>query len=65
MTFDDPLVRIISTKDLGVVFEYTLCFIKHIDEMIESSFKLLGFIKRKLWKIQKYRGLENTIIGYC
>lgn len=66
------LQRINSIRDLGVLFDSKLSFEKHIDNIVLSSCKMLGFISRslnKFKKIETYQTLYNSyvrsILEYC
>lgn len=52
------LERVTSVKDLGVIFDSSLSFIPHLDSIVSSSLKILGFIKRNT---EDFRDI-NTIV---
>lgn len=52
------LTRCSSHKDLGVVFDCKLSFGLHIEQIISSSTRLMGFILRTCRVFQGIRGIE-------
>ena len=62
VTFDytlyESLTRTTETKDLGVTLNYKLNYNKHIADIVNAAFKLLGMLKRDCLYIKK----ESTVL---
>ena len=60
------LKKVSEVKDLGVIFDEKLIFDKHIEKMVSSCFKMLGFINRqsKIFKRAKsYLSLYYSFVN--
>lgn len=60
----DSLQRVNEIKDLGVIFDCSLSFIPHINNMSNKSFRILGFITRNSrdFSVSTYRVLYLTLV---
>lgn len=59
------LTRSNSIRDLGVTFDSKLSFKNHIQHIVNSAYKMLGFISRslnKFRKIETYKTLYNLYV---
>lgn len=56
---DVPLCRVTVIRDLGVIFDSKLLFDEHIDSIINSSSKMLGYIIRQC----KYFSQNKSILS--
>lgn len=43
---NEPLKRVSTKKDLGIIIDDKLSFNEHIDDISRKSYKMLGFIFR-------------------
>ena len=66
------LNRVESIRDLGVTFHYSLSFNLHIDNILNTANRLLGFIKRQCRDftnvtaiIHLYYSLVRSALEYC
>ena len=58
---EEAIPRVNKTKDLGVTIEDNFSFNSHINEVVKSALKILGFIKRKSFN---YKQPETVMILY-
>lgn len=54
--------RVTEQRDLGIVFDNKLNFIKHIDSMVAKAYSALGFVKRFCYDIPNTHTLKSL---YC
>lgn len=56
------LERVKTIKDLGIVFDSILSFNEHISHIVNSSFKILGYIVRTT---KDFTNIKSIINLYC
>jgi len=47
------LIKVDSVSDLGVKFDFNLCFSDHVNEKISKAYSVLGVIKRNFIYLDK------------
>ena len=69
---DSKLELVTTINDLGVIFDSSLTFNAHIEQMVLKAFRMLGFIKRHTKHICDtkaisclYNCLVRSILEYC
>jgi len=63
LLFDQPVERVTSIKDLGIVFDSFLTFNGHIDAIVNKALKLLGFIKRNTKSFQGVNSIKTLYLS--
>lgn len=66
-----PLPDGTEEKDLGIIFQKTLKFVKHINNTVNRANRLIGMIKRTFRTLNRdlfltlYKSLIRSILDYC
>ena len=62
-TRENILEKKTSAKDLGVIMTSKLNYTNHINNIVNSSFKILGLIKRNSIDVCATQNLNRTVLG--
>jgi len=60
---NNTITCVISCRNLGIVFKYSMSFSLHINNIIKKAFKMLGFIKRNWSNFKNINALKTLFFS--